>query len=300
MPIYAISNNELSEIPVNNFAKEKEIQTLFEANLNTLMGLTLVRPEFPIKNKRIDTLAFDDQSRGFVIIEYKRDQNISVFDQGITYLKLMLENKAEFILEYNERMKGSLNRDGVDWSQSRVVFVSPSFTENQIQTTNFTDLAIELWQVTRYSNNTLHVNTIEKTSSVSIKQATQQSKDLKLIASEIKVYTEEEWLKYAGEEMSELYKKFRTSILNLDNGIEVKPNKVYIAFKKGGKNIVDIDLQQKALKIFINAKWGKIDDLKKIFKDVSNIGHSGNGDYQIQVHNDENLEYIMSLVKQVL
>jgi len=301
MPIYAISNNALSEIPVKDFALEKEIQTLFEANLKTLMGLTLVKHEFSIKNKQIDTLAFDEQSRGFVIIEYKRNQNISVFDQGITYLKLMLENKADFILEYNERLKGNLKRDDVDWTQIRVAFVSPAFTDIQIQATDFKDLAIELWKVTRYGNNTLHITEIKKNpSAASIKQATQHSKDVTLIAKETKVYTEEEWVVYAGEEMAELYKKFRTSITNLDNAIEVKPTKVYIAFKKGNKNIVDIEPQRKALKISINAKWGRIEDPKKIAKDVSNIGHYGNGDYQIQVHNDENLEYIMSLVKQAL
>ena len=303
MPIYAISNNTLSAIPIKDFALESEIQILFEANLKTLMGLTLVRHEFSIKDKRIDTLAFDEQSRTFVIIEYKRNQNISVFDQGITYLKLMLENKADFILEYNERLKGSLKRDGVDWTQIRVAFVSPAFTDIQIQATDFKDLAIELWKVTRYGNNTLHINEIKKNpSAASIKQAMamQQSKDVKLIAKETKVYTEEEWLVYAGEEMAELYKKFRTAIMNLDNGIEVKPTKVYIAFKKGNKNIIDIVPQQKALKISINAKWGKIEDPKKITKDVSNIGHYGNGDYEIQVHNDVNLEYIMSLVKQAL
>ena len=213
----------------------------------------------------------------------------------------MLENKADFIIEYNESLKGNLKRDDVDWSQIRVAFVSPAFTDIQIQATDFKDLAIELWKVTRYGNNTLHITEIKKNpSAASIKQATQHSKDVTLIAKETKVYTEEEWLVYAGEEMTELYKKFRTAITNLDNGIEVKPTKVYIAFKKGNKNIVDIVPQQKALKISINAKWGKVEDPKKISKNVSNIGHYGNGDYEIQVHNDVNLEYIMSLVKQAL
>ena len=213
----------------------------------------------------------------------------------------MLENKADFILEYNERLKGILKRDSVDWTQIRVAFVSPAFTDIQIQATDFKDLAIELWKVTRYGNNTLHISEIRKNpSAASIKQATQQSKDVKLIAKETKVYTEDAWTEFAGEKMAALYQEFRTAITNLDNGIEIKPTGAYIAFKKGGKNVVDIELQKKALKVFINAKWGTIEDLKKIAKDVANIGHYGNGDYQIQVKDDENLEYIMSLVKQAL
>ena len=41
-------------------------------------------------------------------------------------------------------------------------------------------------------------------------------------------------------------------------------------------------------------------DEKLIAKDVANVGHWGNGDYQIQVEDDKDLEYIMSLVKQAI
>lgn len=72
-------------------------------------------------------------------------------DQGFTYLSLMLQNKADFILEYNEQNpKDQLSRNNVDWSQSRVIFVSSDFTENQIEATNFKDIAIELYEVKRY------------------------------------------------------------------------------------------------------------------------------------------------------
>jgi predicted transport protein len=59
-------------------------------------------------------------------------------------------------------------------------------------------------------------------------------------------------------------------------------------------------MQKKGLKIFINTKIGTLDDPKGLAKDVSNIGHRGNGDYQIQIENDKDLEYIMSLIKQVI
>jgi hypothetical protein len=65
---------------------------------------------------RIDTLAFDNESKAFVIIEYKKDRNFSVVDQGIGYLNLMLNDKADFILEYNQSSPSShsLKREEVD------------------------------------------------------------------------------------------------------------------------------------------------------------------------------------------
>lgn len=300
MKIYTNNLATLTELADVPFKLEREIQVLFEANLPSIMNLTVVKSEFTIKNKRIDTLAFDEQAKAFIIIEYKRDKNISVVDQGFTYLSLMLENKADFIVEYNEQLKRNLQRTDVDWSQTRVAFVSPSFTENQILATNFKDIAIELWEVRRYSNNTLVINELKKSRSAeSIKPLAQQNAELKRVTDEIKVYTEDQHLDYASEEMAELYEKFKNATLNLADDIEVKPQKDYIAFKKD-RNIVCYELQKKQMKIFVGAKWGTIDDSKGLARDVSQVGHYGTGDYQIQVDSDNDLEYIMSLIKQTL
>ena len=134
------AKEKLKIVKEKPYKLEREIQSLFENNLITLMGLQLVKSEFTIKSRRIDTLAYDAQSKAFVIIEYKRSKNISVVDQGFTYLSLMLENKADFIVEYNETQKDSLKRSDVDWSQTRVAFVATGFTDNQKTATNFKDI----------------------------------------------------------------------------------------------------------------------------------------------------------------
>jgi len=300
MKIYTLNNAKLNEVSEKVFKLEREIQQVFEDNLETVMGLTLVRSEFTIKNKRIDTLAYDKQAKAFIIIEYKRDKNVSVVDQGFTYLSLMLENKADFIVEYNEQLKQNLQRNDVDWTQTRVAFVSPSFTENQILATNFKDIAIELWEVKRYENNTLVINEVKKSRSAeSIKPITEQNKELKRVTDEIVVYTEENHLENTTVEIAELYEKFKNAILNLSDGIEINPQKYYIAFKKD-RNLVDVEVQKKSLKFGINLKLGELEDSKGLARDVSQVGHRGNGDYQLQVDSDKDLEYIMSLFKQVL
>ena len=300
MILYSNQVGKLTEIKENPFRLEKDIQKVFEANIFSIMGLELVKSEFTIKNKRIDTLAFDKQNGAFIIIEYKRDKNISVVDQGFTYLSLMLENKADFIVEYNESLKQNLKREDVDWSQTRVAFVSTNFTDNQIQATNFKDIAIELWEIKQFDNDTVIISPIKKSNAAeSIKPLTQNKEALKKVTEEIKVYTEEDHIDKASETTSELYEKFKKAILNLADGIEVIPKKHYIAFKKGS-NITDISILKKSLKIFINAKTGQLDDPKKIGQDVSSIGHWGNGDYQVQIENDDDMEYIMSLIKQAI
>ena len=300
MKIYYKKSEGLYNLNEQPFKLEREIQNLFEANLQEVMGLQLVKSEFSIKNKRIDTLAFDPERKAFIIIEYKRNKNISAVDQGFTYLSLMLENKADFIIEYNETLRGNLKRNEVDWTQTRVAFVSTGFTENQKTATNFKDIAIELWEVKRYENNLISINEVRKSKSAeSIKPITQNNEKLKSVTEQLKVYTEEDHLKRRSDDVVELYETFKTAILNLSDDIEVEYRKDYIAFKKNS-NIADITVQRKGLKLWINLKKGSLDDPKNLMRDVSEIGHWGNGDYEVVIKDDKYLEYIMSLVKQAL
>ena len=103
---------------------ESEGPKIGRRDLQELFDLTFVKSEFELHGLRIDTLAFDKESGAFVIIEYKKDRNFSIVDQGFAYLNLMLNNKADFILEYNEAFSGQpLKREDIDWSQSRIIFI---------------------------------------------------------------------------------------------------------------------------------------------------------------------------------
>lgn len=298
MALFSIENNgQLDQIREFDFKLEKEIQKLTEENLQTIFELEFIKSEFALNNFRIDTLAFDKDSSSFVIIEYKRDKNFSVIDQGYAYLSLMLNNKADFILEFNETQKDTLRRDDVDWSQSKVMFVSPSFTSYQREAINFKDLPIELWEIKRYNNKTVNYSKIQAAGAQeSVKTISRQDETIEKVSREIKVYTEEEHLFSGIDATKELYDKFKKAILNLDE-LEVQPKKKYIAFV-GKTNVVDIEIQRNALKMHINLRKGELEDSKNLTRDVSEIGHYGNGDFELQIRNDENLEYIMSLIKQ--
>ncbi|MCF2446813.1 DUF5655 domain-containing protein [Dyadobacter sp. CY345] len=301
MQIFTNNKQSLSTLKEIPFKLEREIQNLFEQNLELLSSLKLVKSEFSIQNRRIDTLAFDKESNAFVIIEYKRSQNYSVVDQGVSYLNLMLEYRADFIVEYNEVHGENLKRTDVDWSQSRIMFVSPSFTDFQKQSTNFKDLGIELWEIKQLENQIVIVNQIGKSKSApSIRQVQRNDgSEIDKVVREIKVYTEDDHLHGKNDDIRELYETFKNAILNLSPDMDVDPKKLYIAFKKQ-KNIVDVEIQQKVLKLWINVKKGQLKDEKRLAKDVSLSGHWGNGDYGIIVTDTTNLEYIMSLVKQAL
>jgi predicted transport protein len=300
MALFNINNqNKLELIKELPFKLEKDIQNLTEQNMKSIFGLEFVRSEFSLNNFRIDTLAFDREASSFVIIEYKRDKNFSIIDQGYAYLSLMLNNKADFILEFNENSKEALKRNDIDWSQSRVIFISPNFTTYQKEAINFKDLPIELWEVKRYNNKTISYNKIQTSGSQeSIKTISRQDEAIEKVTKEIRVFTEQEHLEKASEGIKELYEKLKNAILNLDS-LEVKPKKLYIAFV-ASSNVVDVHIQRNQIKMWLNLQKGELDDPKGICRDVSQTGHWGNGDYEIAIQTDEDLEYILSLIKQAI
>ncbi len=299
MKLFSTVNNKLKDVSIVSFKSEKEIQTLVEKNIKTLFNLEMVTTEFSVKEFRFDTLCFDNENQSFVIIEYKKDRNSSVIDQGYTYLSVMLNNKSDFILEYNEKFNDKLKKNGDYWSQSKVIFVSQKFTDYQINSINFKDVPFELWEITKHENDIIGLQQYKSKSKESItKVIPDDNKLVGSVSKEVKVYTEESYLnnKNVPKEIKELYFKLRERIQSLV-GIEVVPRKSYISFKRN-TNVVDIDLQKGNLWLWINLKKGELDDPKKITRDVSKVGHYGNGDYDLKVNSKSDLDYIMFLINQ--
>jgi predicted transport protein len=300
MFLYGISNNNLEKIEEKPFPKEVELHKLCDSNLENIFGLKFVRREFSINNYRLDTLAFDESNNSFVIIEYKNTSNYSVIDQGYVYLSLMLSNKADFILEYNDNCNNSLKRNDINWSQSRIIFVSPIFNNYQLDSINYKDLPFELWEVKRFANNTIYFNQIKSyTKSKSIKKISTNNDEVNKLSKQEIVYTERNHINNSNEEVIRLYEKIKKFIVSLDDTIEIKCKKYEIGFVYNERVMIDIHLQKKSLKIWLNTKMGTLNKSNNLIRDVSEIGHWGNGDYEIHINNSDEIEYIYDIIKQL-
>ncbi|AIS31108.1 DUF5655 domain-containing protein [Methanobacterium formicicum] len=298
MPLFSMNRGSLERIDKVDFKYERDIQNLTEENMNQIFGLEFVKSEFQLNNLRMDTLAFDKETNSFVIIEFKRSTNFSVIDQGFAYLALLLNNKADFILEYNESKDISLNRKDVDWSQSRVIFVAPQFTTYQRQAIDFKDLPIELWEVTKYKNKTILFNQLKASqSSESINKLSSKNEIVQKVSDEVKVFTEEDHLENLSDNTKEKYDELKERIYALGDNVEVKPTKLYIAFKSN-TNFCDITLQRNKMKLWLNVRKNTLDDPRGMARDVSNVGHWGNGDYEVILNSESDLDYLMTLIRQ--
>lgn len=302
MSTYKICNEQLMLIKEKPFKLEKEIQNIVEKNLHTLLGLEFIKTEFALNSFRIDSLAFDSEKKSFVIIEYKRDKNFSVIDQGYAYLSVMLNNKAEIILEYNESKSESLKRTDVDWSQSKVLFISPNFTTYQKEAINFKDLPIELWEIKRFTNDTLSFEHIINHSSKESIKTVSNSDTITTVSKEIKVYSEQEHLENIEDDFLNIYSEIKEFLLSLGEDITIYPKKKTIGFKIGNKVFCDIVMQNKGIRLFLNVKKGKLKDPEGITRDVSEVGHWGNGAYEVHfpLKKDVEIDYVFNLLRQTI
>lgn len=304
MPIFKLNNKKLAKIKEDEkgFAYEKDLQVIVEENLKELFGLEFVsgriNKQFILDNLELDTIAFDPENKAFVIIEYKKDRSFSVIDQGYSYLALMLNNKADFILNYNEQKEANLKKSGVDWSQSKVIFVAQSFTPHQQGAIAFKDLPIELWEVSRFENNLILFNQLKAPEAKESIKTVSKSKTVSEVSKEVKAFTLENHLSRGNEKIQELLKNLREQILSLDEQITEKPVQNYIGYKVNWYNFVSIHVYRGKLKVYVRKK-GLENDPEKRFTQVPKSYEWGKTPlWWIDISDESEIDFIMKVIKE--
>lgn len=156
-----------------------------------------------------------------------------------------------------------------------------SFGEEEIKkrANDLADLALKIWT---YPN--LNAETLEKY---------KPKRDKK----EKKVY-DLNFYKF-GSHSRELFDILSKEIKALDEKIVENFNQDYISYKFS-KNFVDIVVQTKDLKLYLNMKFNELQDEKNLARDMTNKGHLGNGDIEVKLETKENIPYCLGLIKQAL
>ena len=235
--LFKIFNEKINKISENEFKLEKDLQNFVEKNLEILLGLEFVKSECIVENYRLDTLAFDKENKSFVIIEYKRGNSYSVIDQGYSYLSKVLNNRADIILEYNETLNKTLKRDDIDWTQTKVIFISQNFNKFQKDSLNFKNLPIELYEIKRYDNGIISFNMIKgEENSEDINTISKVNTEIQKVSKEIKKYSIEEHLKGVNDNVVELFYQFKERMEFMFPEIEITA-KNYILLLKTTRKI---------------------------------------------------------------
>ncbi|MDD2807484.1 MAG: DUF5655 domain-containing protein [Patescibacteria group bacterium] len=298
MALFKIIGSTVKKITAKELDLEKNLQTLFENNLEELLNIFFLSHEHSTGfGGRIDTLGIDKDGAP-CIIEYKKNQNNNVINQGLAYLYWLLDHKADF-----EKICRN-NKIGIeiDWDSPRVICVAERYNNFDLDTVNVLPINVELWRYRIYDENILFLEPENfqkvRISTASIMRKTKYDREKQEIIQ--KNYSVGEHLAKAGEDIKSLFLKLREKIISLDTEIKEDPQKNYVAYKLS-TNFADVEIYRNQLKIFLNVKSGQLNNPDSIARDMENprhIGHHGNGDYELKLESDEDMDKVFSLIKQ--
>ena len=311
MQLFNSKNNKLELIEEKPFKLEKEIQDLVSENSESLLNLEHIGTEITIDKYRIDSLCFDKETNSFVIVEYKKGSSYSVIDQGYTYLQLLLNNKSDFLLVYSEHLDKVVKTKDIDWSQSRIIFISQSFNKYQKDSVNFKDLPFELWEIARYKNNHISLTKHISTSSESVKTITStKNKNIQAVSQEIKTYDENFHISKFNQQLQNNWIKFREQMMSIE-GMEMNIIRRYISFTMGyHKSICYCNTQANGFRIDVvrgSIKSGKksdyffeLDDPKKLAKENNWTWKNGDTGHKYEIKFDKSIDvdYLVFLMNQ--
>jgi len=287
MAIFELNKNKATKLKLTKFKNEKELQTVFENNLEEILGIRFLATEYTTTHGgRIDSLGLDEDGSP-VIIEYKEDEKDNVINQGLFYLDWLIDHKGNFEILVQKKL--GINTK-VNWDSPRLIVIAQSYNEYDKYAVNRISENIELKKYLLYDGKILFVEDIM----LSKKEG---GKKVKQTSITYKEYNVEHHLEGKPSFIKDLFKDLQEKILNLDERIKEKPLKHYIAYGLD-RNFAEVVLQANGLWVHIDINKSETDDPKNKLIDVSKVGHWATGNVKIRIDKLEDVEYTVSLIKQ--
>lgn len=289
--LFSIGGSKAKECHAAFFKLEKEIQKLFESNLEALLGVRFVASEFSTgQGGRIDTLGIDEN--GFpVVIEYKLDKNRTVINQGMSYMAWLRSHKAEFWKVVFEKL-GKEVADSIDHSSTRLICIATDFTRDDLGAYELMPNNIDLVRYRRFGESHL---LLERITSADSSSATVVSvAGTKVAGSEKSI---SQILAENEPNAQHLYESIRQAILSQGEDVTEKATKLYFAFKRTRNfaSVVNGKRGEWLLQLHLNPDTVK---MQPNWRDVRDIGIWGTGQLQIRVNHLNDLEEAKPLIQQ--
>lgn len=126
----------------------------------------------------------------------------------------------------------------------------------------------------------------------------QLSKYKKLVTNSEEDYKLEDhpWLTITAHRAA-LFQDFDSAVHSFNPNVTRHILKIYIAYK-AETNFVSVTPLKSKFAININVPFGELVDPRGIARDVSKVGRRGNGDYEVELDESTDFDYVLGLVRQ--
>ncbi|TDV37982.1 putative transport protein [Paraburkholderia caballeronis] len=302
--LYKLADGAAEELDGEASDLEKPLQTLFENNLEPMLGIRFLASEYQTGKThggRIDSLGLDENN-GPVILEYKRSVGENVINQGLFYLDWLMDHQAEFKLLVMEKL-GHAAAAQIDWSVPRLLCIAADFTKYDAHAVQQINRNVELIRYRRFGVDLL---LLELVNAISVSKPKSSPKPNKTepgptLAAAVKTSASNgdksyaEWLEQLSAPMLELLTSLEDFIASLGDDVQRKELKLYVAFRRL-KNFASIVPQKNRLLLFLHLNPDTLNPLPANARDARKFGHWGTGDLELSVASFSDLEQVKALI----
>jgi len=296
MPLFSIDQGRLHPVRQSNFLAERQLQELVQSNLENVFSCRFVASEHPTGAQhagRIDTLALSEDNNP-VIIEYKKVESSELINQSLFYLAWLADHHGDFQIASQKAFGKSVD---VDWSSIRVICIAPNYKRYDIFAVQMMGADIELWTYRLFDNHTIYFEEVQSKPSGTAVEIDQPSKDPVMVEAGRKaaktraagVYTFEQHLEGKADPVREIALAVQEYVVSLSPSIEEVPKKMYVAYRTT-QNLLCMELTKHRVVLYLKLDPKEVEGPVGISRDVSEIGHYGTGDLEINVRKLDDLD----------
>ncbi len=236
LSIFSINSSGVSRLNTARFRLERDLQNLIEANIEVFLDLRFIASEYSTGDHqgRIDTLAIDKDLCP-IIIEYKRDRDSNVINQGLFYLNWLLSNKAEYQLLVQDKFghDASIN---IDWSGARVICLASSFSKYDKEAVLQINSNIDLVEYSSHENGIMTLDFIISQRIPGYKSGKQTTQKAFIDSIEL-----------ASNDIQLIYKKLKDRIEDISGEIVLNYSGKYL-------NLFDLNTESSLARVYLYAE----------------------------------------------
>lgn len=297
LKLFRLSKGVATEMVGGSVALEKKLQTIIEANMETLFGVRFLASEFSTGVRhggRIDSLGIDENGSP-VIFEYKRSMNENVINQGLFYLDWLIDHQGDFAMLVQHKF-GPKAAEELEWTAPRLVCVASDFTRYDAHAILQMGRPIELVRYRDFEGEFLALDLVASTvGATNLTGAGTGGGKGKPVS---KSATVTELLDKAPEKLASLYADLDSFLMSLGDDVTMTPRKLYFAYRRI-KNFacVEVHPHSEELLVFLKIDPATITLEKGFSRDVSNIGHFGTGDLELHLRSGADLDKAQPLLQ---
>lgn len=295
--LFRIGQGGVSELSGTTDTIEKSLQTLFERNLEALLGVRFLATEFTTSNGgRIDTLGLDENGCP-VILEYKRSINENVINQGLFYLDWLMDHRKDFQWLVLEKL-GKKDAEAVDWSAPRLICIAGDFNKYDDHAVKQMQRNIELIRYRRFGADLLLLDLVAVTTVKGVSIDTKPSGVVEAGNASGRYKTIGTVVEELDTGMRDRFEALRAYLVALGDDVQETTLRFYIAFKRI-KNFACVEFRPTTgrINVFVKVDPASLTLEPGFTRDVSNVGHFGTGDLEITLSKPEDLERAMPLIR---